>query len=223
MRSREQIISDVTSKFVQELLPENISVQNVRFTIAELLSEVNKEIKKENRHYPPERKLYFQEAVTFEQMALVLSKLLPFAMIHAAEGDGTEDVYLLGLYQEEGEKKGIYNCNPGFLERYVWKLCGIRGLPFVKRVVRRLAKIVPKKELCKDPNLIPVKNGIFDCTKKTLLPFSSDCVFTTKCYVEYHPDAHKVLIHNPKDNTDWDVDCWIESYVCRETDIPKLW
>lgn len=61
-----------------------------------------------------------------------------------------------------------------------------------------------------DPNLIPVGNGIFDYKTKTLLPFSPDFVFLTKCPVNYVPSALNPNLHNDRDGTDWDIESWID-------------
>lgn len=60
-----------------------------------------------------------------------------------------------------------------------------------------------------NPDLIPVANGVFDYKTKTLLPFSPDFIFLTKCPVPYVPNAANPVIHNPDDNTDWDIESWL--------------
>ena len=78
-----------------------------------------------------------------------------------------------------------------------------------KEVMRALRSMVPRAKRTKNPNLVPVNNGIFDYDTKTLLPFSPDYVFLSKCRVNYNPNAVNVNIHNPEDNTDWNVEDWM--------------
>lgn len=85
-------------------------------------------------------------------------------------------------------------------------------------MIKHLRLIAPHVKLCRKPNLIAVNNGIFDYDKKVLMPFTPDLVFVTKSRIDYNPNARNVVIHNPVDNTDWDVENW----MCSLSDDPEI-
>lgn len=87
-------------------------------------------------------------------------------------------------------------------------------------MIRREA---PRKERCKDRNLIAVNNGIFDYETKTLMPFDPEFVFTAKSKVNYNDQAYNVVIHNPDDNTDWDVESWMADLSDDPEIVNVLW
>jgi len=74
-----------------------------------------------------------------------------------------------------------------------------------------------------DPDLIAVNNGVFDYKNKKLLPFSPEYVFMAKCRVDYNAKAQLVVIHNPDDNTDWDVVSWLDELSDDPEIVDLIW
>lgn len=82
---------------------------------------------------------------------------------------------------------------------------------FWDEVFRILKQTAPRKELCCDPNLTPVKNGIVDRAAKKLMPFSPDYVFVYKEPVEYITLSGRPYMAY-EDGTMQDLDEWLRDY-----------
>lgn len=68
---------------------------------------------------------------------------------------------------------------------------------------------------------MPVNNGIFDFDAKKLMPFSRDYVFLGKCHVDYVRNPVSPVIHNAKDNTDWEIEEWVRT-LSDDPDVVNL-
>lgn len=125
----------------------------------------------------------------------------------ALAGMGVPDEHdILGVYQAD---EGLYITDRSYFERLIREYNYTIESKGIEEVMKKLEAVAERTERCTDKDLIAVQNGIFDYKSKKLLPFSPDYVFTAKSRVKYNPFAQKVVIHNPNDGTDWDVDSWI--------------
>jgi putative DNA primase/helicase len=146
-----------------------------------------------------------------QQVAEVMIYLYHIVKIPPAEEVNDSAYDLVAMYQTSGSNKGIYVVSEEEIRGIARKLkYGLTKKDF-DEVMLALRDLVPRKTQCKNPNLIPVNNGIFDYETKTLMPFSPEYVFLSKCHVDYNPNATNVTIHNDKDGTDWDVEGWFSS------------
>lgn len=155
------------------------------------------------------------------QIAEIIESLYQVALIELVDKGGSElrtQSAVLGIYQESGEYEGLYDCTEATFEKLAGRYC--YGMSAKDRIemIKHLRLIAPHVKLCRKPNLIAVNNGIFDYNTKVLMPFTPDFVFITKSRVDYNPNARNVVIHNPVDNTDWDVENW----VCSLSDDPEI-
>lgn len=132
-----------------------------------------------------------------------------------------EDTYELMCYQTEGEKKGLYTANEDEFEKKIVEF----NCSMTKRERQEvLSYIRLKADKCcitRSPNLVPVRNGIFDLETKQLMPFSPDYVYVCKYPVDYVENPANVVIRNDSDGTDWDVESWISS-LSDDSEIVKL-
>ena len=55
------------------------------------------------------------------------------------------------------------------------------------------------------------------------MPFSPDYVFLSKISVSYNPSARNVVIHNPNDGTDWDVEGWMQELFSDLELVDLMW
>lgn len=55
------------------------------------------------------------------------------------------------------------------------------------------------------------------------MPFSQDYVFLSKSKVDYNPNAQNIVIHNPEDGTDWDVESWMNDFSDDSEVVLVLW
>ena len=143
--------------------------------------------------------------------ARIVAALWPVARIPCA-GAETDPAYdVLGLYQEDGPDAGLYVTSDWVFRRLLRQFNTSATTRDFNEFVAALAEIVERREPCRDRDLIAVNNGIFDYRSKRLLPFSSEYIFLSKCRVNYVPAANNLIIHNPDDDTDWDVESWMGS------------
>ena len=105
------------------------------------------------------------------------------------------------------------------ISRYKYRTNEKTVREIVKLLHAKAKRVVPTA----DPDLIAVNNGIFDYKKKCMLPFSPDYVFMSKSRVDYNPNAKNVVIHNPSDNTDWDVESWMNTLSDDPEIVAVLW
>lgn len=92
-----------------------------------------------------------------------------------------------------------------------------------KTILDNLLAQAPLTRVTRDPNLIPVGNGIFDRKAKMLRPFSPEYVFLSKSNVNYVPFPANPVIHNDKDGTDWDIESWMASLSDDKNIVHLLW
>lgn len=127
------------------------------------------------------------------------------------------------VYCGSGENMGLYTIDRKELRKVIKPFNWDMTERDVKEIIANMESCAPKLELTKDKDLIAVNNGIFDYRSKTLLPFSPETVFLSKSRVDYVPSAKNVVIHNPDDGTDWDVESWIESLSGDMEIVDLLW
>ncbi len=116
----------------------------------------------------------------------------------------------IGIYQTTGDNKGVYEITnkpyegafAELVERYKPDATRKEKLETFTLLKSRL-KVV---QTCVIPYYVPVNNGIWDMKSKTLYPFSTDLVFTSKIHTNLNLAATNPVIAIPEDNSTWDVD-----------------
>lgn len=155
-------------------------------------------------------KIKVPDRLTNVQIARIIELVEPVVCISAGKHDdeGTE-FDLFGVYEYDGPNEGIYNTSEQALKQVIrrYNFAAVeRDMEEVRQILRLT---LPRKRRCMDRDLIAVNNGIFDYKRKVLMPFTPDKIFLSKSRVNYNPNASNVTIHNPEDNTDWDVESWM--------------
>lgn len=157
------------------------------------------------------------------QIARIIKLVEPVERISCSETSHEDDLDLLGVYQESGKNEGIYDASDTALNQLIANYNYAAEEKDEKAVRHYLKRDLEPKKRCMDPDLIPVRNGIFDYKNKVLLPFSKDKIFLSKSNVAYNPNAKNITIHNPEDGTDWDVESWIASLSNDPEIVLLLW
>lgn len=191
---------------------------------SDLLSEIRTVINAQNGMLEDgERKWKPPIALEFQQIAEIVAYLYPVYRIATAGTNADSSYDLLAIYQSEGPDEGIYVTSDevfrNLARSYNYQLTTREFNEFMTA----LRDIVPRKSRCHEPNLIAVNNGIFDFDTKQLLPFTPDLVFMAKSRINYNPSATNITIHNPDDNTDWDVESWMHSLSDDPDIVNVLW
>ncbi|MBD5584933.1 MAG: hypothetical protein HDQ88_07620 [Clostridia bacterium] len=210
IRTRNQIVQQVTAKYLDTL--DMDAVPTPEQVESELLEMTQQEFALENNLLDGEDKKngFKRPQVLFnEQIAMLLAKLYHTKNIVTSDTTADASFDLLGFYASEGESKGLYVTSEMEIDRLIALYNPSIDTHNMKEVSAILKRISPRRECCKDPDLIAVNNGIFDYREKTLSPFDKDLIFLSKSKVDYNPNAVNVTIHNDEDGTDWDVESWV--------------
>lgn len=120
----------------------------------------------------------------------------------------------IGIYQESGGNTGVWEVTNSpyyafgeLVEMYKPGATRNDKMEIFTLLKSRL-RVVTK---CTVPYLVAVNNGIMDVKTKTLLPFSTDLVFTSKIHTDLNMNATNPRINIPEDGSVWDVDSWFSS------------
>ena len=163
------------------------------------------------------------DRLTSVQLAEVMVTLYPIVAIETAGANCDKDYTLIAMYQEDGDDKGIYISSDDMFSNLANQYCyGLSKRDF-EDLMWHLRRLAPRVQPCREPNLVAVNNGIFDYDTKTLLPFTPEKVFMSKSRVDYNPNAKNVVIHNNLDNTDWDVESWMNTLSDDKDIVQTLW
>lgn len=220
-RTKNQIIDDTTDAYIENLdldnppTPEEIAI--------ELVQKIEDQIVLENQLRSKGTGFKIPETLTFDQIASLMAALYPIARISCAGLSADTEYDLLAIYVPDGDDAGTYVTYKEVfykLARRFNRRLNSREFDEIMNVLRTL---VPRKTRCMDRDLIAVNNGIFNYETKELSPFTPELVFMTKSHVDYNPCAVNVLIHNDDDNTDWDVESWMNELSDDPEIVELLW
>ena len=189
---------------------------------ASLIDSVNTTIAGINKN-SPQVKLNSIKKLAPWQIATIVAYLHPIKAI-CTGGAGSDRSYdLLALYQNTGENEGIYVTDDETFRGLIRQYNITIQTKEINEVMSILKEIVPRSYRCKQANLIAVNNGVFDYDAKKLLPFSPDLVFLSKSRINYVKNVTNPIIHNPDDNTDWDVESWMKELSDDPEIVNLLW
>jgi len=122
---------------------------------------------------------------------------------------GTGDKAQLAMYLPD---EGIYSVERIAMERIIAKLGNYTERQRVE-ILKQIRITVDEAEPEKNPDLIPVANGIYNRKKHTLEPFSPKHVFTSKVTTKW--------VQNPE-KPSWDVDEWLDTIANGDKDVVTL-
>lgn len=188
-----------------------------------LLDLLKIEIEAANAVRQKDDKIRLPSALMPVEIAQIMARLHNICRISCAGENADADYDLLAIYCDSGPDEGTYTLSTDvFMQLARQYSYGLTQKDF-DEIMFALRTMVPRKTRSRDRDLIAVNNGIFDYNTKTLHPFTPDRVFLTKSKVNYNPNAVNVVIHNPDDNTDWDVESWMESLSDDPEIVNVLW
>lgn len=220
--SRNQIMLDITRACLDVLKQQNITQPN-RIS-ATILNNVADELEVRNAAIlNKSRKMAIPTALEPFQIAEILLAMYDIKKICCLEKATDPDYDLLGIYQEDGPDRGTYSATG----HEIRKLCYLYDPGITQKGISEVEAVLSDHCMrvfrTKDKNLVPVNNGIFDFDTKNLIPYSKDYVFLGKCHVDYVPNPVSPVIHNPKDNTDWEIEEWMKSLSDDPEVVNLLW
>lgn len=230
----ETTTADYLADIDMDLVPSSTSIE------AELLELVNREIRAYNLgpedpnapanasikdRYPnqkaPNERWHILKKLENSQIAMIITKVYRACRI-CWLGVENDKNYTIGLYQDAGDNRGIYDTREDIIEEIIRKYNFTIDSKAIKEVIKALENFAPKKVRCSNRDLIPVKNGIFDYRNKILMDFDPEYVFTTKSYVDYIDGVTNPVITMP-DGELWDVESWMSSLSDDAEVVELLW
>ena len=219
--SLNAILRKTTAEYIANLDRENLpSPEDIE---EELLQLINSKIKECNAIKSRQDKKHKElETLPNSIIADVLLATNNIAKIDFANEVNDEHM-LLTVYQTDGIDRGIYVSSSAAFKRIVRPLnytASKRDIEEVCNILYENARIVKPNT---DKDLIAVNNGIFNYATKTLQDFDPDIVFISKSHIDYNPGAQNITIHNDDDNTDWDVESWMQSLSDDPEIVSLLW
>lgn len=191
--------------------------------VNQIISMAKREFQMHNENSPKDSKMTIPVDLTPAMIAKIMLQMYCIRNINCAGVNSEEDYDILGIYQEDGQNKGIYISKEKELKKMIWNFNPGLTDAQTKQTIDILKTMAPRVERCSDPDLIAINNGIFDYRTKIVEPFDSEKVFTAKCKINYNPTAKNVIIHNDQDNTDWDVESWIQDLFDDQEIAECIW
>lgn len=156
-----------------------------------------------------------------QQIADVALFFYDIIRIDTTESGSEED--LVGVYITSGKARGTYDYSESYLFTIFKQFDYQLDEKKYKDIYYIIKSTAPKKTRCCRRNLVAVQNGIFDYDTKQLMDFDPQYVFLSKSQVAYNPTAVNPVIHNNDDNTDWDVESWMNSLSDDPEIVNLLW
>ena len=157
------------------------------------------------------------------QVAHLVNFLYCVRRIPCAGEKGNVDLDLLGIYQSEGPRAGLYETSDKAFREPMRNLKPTITDNEITEAHHVLRDIAWRVERCQSPELVPVNNGIFNYRTKELLEFSPEYIFLSKSCVNYNENAQNVVIQNPDDGSSWDVESWMASLSDDPAIVALLW
>lgn len=222
-RTKDETIRQVTETYIANVLTGVTAFVSPEQVQADVLDNVKNAFDIENAIKPKGEKWKAPDRLLPVQVASFMAAFHPIALIYTADADSNNDSMILGLYQEDGENKGIYVTDELVIQNLVRRYLYSMTEREFDETVFALREKATRVNICREPNLVAVNNGIFDYDTKKLMDFSPDYVFIAKSHVNYNANAKNIVIHNDEDGTDWDVESWMFTLSPSKQVVQLLW
>lgn len=188
-----------------------------------LIDAMRSEIDFKNQSLAKNAKIKMPDTLAPVQIAEIMNHLYTIRRIPPADTSDDSVYDLLAVYQTKGPDEGIYVTSDEIFRNLAQQFKYALSTHDFKETMDALRPMVPRVARCKDPNIIPVNNGLFNYEKKELMPFTPDKVYLSKCRVNYNPNATNINIHNTDDGTDWNIESWIAELTDDPAVVGLLW
>lgn len=157
------------------------------------------------------------DTLNFDEVSIILAYIMPWRSIEMATG-----VTILGMYEYDGDRAGLYTVNPKVQQRVVDYVARNYRTKQIQDVLEKIERLVPSIKQTTDPNLTIVNNGIYNRTTKKLEEFNPDYVYIAKIATNYVDNPQPQVI-TATDGYTWDVDTWIKELAIDDDTNTLLW
>lgn len=205
---------------------DNIDVSNppsLRDIEAELVTTTRDACMSENQVRAKGDKLPLLSKLIPSQIAAIILRLYSVVNVMTIGENANPEYDLLAIYSDEGENAGLYDTDEYVLKKLVVELNYTITVKEMQEVLENIRLDAPRVLRTSNPDLVPVNNGIFNYATKELEPFSPEYVFLAKTRVNFNPNASNIVIHNDEDNTDWDIESWMNDLSDDPEIVNTLW
>lgn len=215
-----ETFSQICEYVTEDVISQNPNVTDERMLAQAVMGELFREISLQNAVREKGQKLKYPQDLPPLSIVVCIAASPYVALVSPGDKSQTnkkqsltsEQRYKLpiGIYRTTGDNKGVYEITntpyegafAELVERYKPDATRKEKLEIFTLLKSRL-KVV---QTCVIPYYVPVNNGIWDMESKTLYPFSTDLVFTSKIHTNLNLAATNPVITIPEDNSTWDVD-----------------
>ncbi|WP_455533007.1 DNA primase family protein [Roseburia inulinivorans] len=208
MNSFSSIMDDAVSNVIQKLKGTNFTIEQVR---DELMEELHRLIAIVNDTLPKERRLKYPRDVPEHMISVILMKLYDFVVLCRTTKLVNRMACMVAFYADQGEKEGLYVSNTEDIYRIITQFNRTLSKQGIAQVYDEILREAEVKYVNTDPDLIPLKNGVFNYKTKVLLPFSCDMVFVKKIPINFNPLRNTAPVYTNADGTTWNFDDWLLS------------
>ena len=226
-RSGAESLATIMMGALNEYIAVNSPLPEPEIAEAELLEMIEMQLDIYNQVRPKGKKVQNPKHLPNRLIAELIVAYGNTVKIRMAD-----DKYVLGYYGEKGTTyHGIYRLIASDKSASAYHLNKlIRALNYDisskdrSEVYKCLIDIAPERVPENRPELMPVNNGIYNFKTGELLDYEDhrDLTFLHKIDTDYNPNAVNVVIHNDKDNTDWDVESWVRELFDSEEEAETL-
>lgn len=218
------IVDRMTDLYVEKLksMPPGSSPAPVEAQL-ELLQCIQQFVIAENGYRPKRDQIRTPEVLPPTSIAKLANAMFSIRRIPCAGAESDPNYDVLGIYQASGPDAGIYLTSKFEFEKLIHQYNSLYKPQDFNQFMNILAQIAERQEPCRNPDLVAVNNGVFNVRTKQLQPFDPDLVFLSKSRVDYVPNPVNPVIHNPDDNTDWDVESWMADLSDDPEVVRLLW
>lgn len=190
----------------------------------DLLETMNQKFKEHNAMCEKgDTRWHMPTGLLFSQIADIMMRLYTIKRINCSGSINTDEYDLLAIYQTTGRDEGIYVTDDSAFRTIARQYNYNLTTKDFNECMVVLKDNAPRTIRNTNRDLVAVNNGIFNYRTKQLMPFDPKYVFLTKSRIDYRSNPANPVIHNPDDNTDWDVESWMKSLSDDPEIVNVLW
>ncbi|MUN53922.1 hypothetical protein GMA10_01540 [Kocuria koreensis] len=203
-----QIVRFVTETYLASIDPEDPPASaDIEKQLIALRSGA---VSLQNQHRAQGNKLKVAERLEPVQAAMVAARLHHVAEVTPGGADSDDGLGILSIYQDSGEFAGLYRrADLELLDDLASQLCFTHDKKWLGEFDRALLRLAPKVTETTDPDLVPMRNLIFNYRTDERIPFSPDYVFTKKAATDLIDEQHPVPeVLDEDGNVIWNYEEW---------------
>lgn len=219
----DEFLIEVTDDYLSTVtITQNPDIKQIK---NDVLARVRGEVDAENAVRPKGSKWKCPQMLTPAMIERIILRMYPVCTIITLDDNNDQAGYgvVLGIYQYDGDNKGIYDTSELTFRNLIRKYNRTLDTKKLNEIITALKDQAPRVKRCRAKNLIAVNNGIFNYDTKQLLQFNPYYVFTSKIHVNFNPNAKLPVIHNDEDGTDWDIESWMHTLSDDQQVVDLLW